>query len=321
MSKEFDVVVVGELNVDIIMDQIESLPVIGKEIIAEKMNFTLGSSTAIFANNIATLGASVCFVGKLGLDSFGNFIKETLDKKGIDTSQIIMSSELKTGATIVLNYDEDRANVTFPGAMDDLSLSDIKDECLAKARHLHISSIFLQKSLLPGLSKLLTKAKALGLTTSMDPQWDPQEKWDIDLDSLMPLIDIFLPNATELVHLTHSKDLEEALAKIKKYDQSTIVIKNGHEGALLWDGKMLIHQPVFSNQNVIDAIGAGDSFDAGYIKKFLEGCTTKECLEYGALMGAINTTGHGGTSSFSSLEKVNQIAQSVFNYSDYVTEG
>ncbi|MEP6951356.1 MAG: carbohydrate kinase family protein, partial [Ginsengibacter sp.] len=79
--KKFDVIVVGELNVDLILNQIESFPEIGKEKLADNMILTLGSSSAIFASNLSALGMRVSFVAKIGNDIFGHFCKDQLTEK------------------------------------------------------------------------------------------------------------------------------------------------------------------------------------------------------------------------------------------------
>ena len=185
------VVVIGELNVDIILNQIEGFPEMGKEILAQGMNITLGSSSAIFASNLSTLGTNVAFIGKIGKDNFASIVLDSLISKRVDTSHILQSQILNTGATVVLNYDQDRAMVTYPGAMEDLKLSDINFDFLSSARHLHFSSIFLQPGIREDLPTLFSRAKSLGLTTSLDPQWDPAEKWDINIKCLLSSLDIF----------------------------------------------------------------------------------------------------------------------------------
>src|SRR6476659_8372980 len=142
MQKKLDVIVVGELNVDLILNQIESFPEVRKEKLAENMTLTLGSSSAIFASNLSALGMRVSFIGKVGNDVFGNFCKEQLEAKGVDTSMLMMNNKWKTGATIILNADEDRANVTYQGAMKYLGMGDITSEMLSTANHLHFSSYF-----------------------------------------------------------------------------------------------------------------------------------------------------------------------------------
>ena len=123
MANQYDVIVVGELNVDLILNQIDKFPVIGKEVLATQMTLTLGSSSAIFASNLKTLGTAVTYIGKLGNDNFGDHIISGLKNKGVDTSKIIISPHYNTGATIVLNFQEDRAMVTYPGAMSYLTHS------------------------------------------------------------------------------------------------------------------------------------------------------------------------------------------------------
>lgn len=311
--KQFDVVVVGELNVDIILNNIDSFPEVGKEKIAQNMTLVLGSSSAIFASNLSSLGAKVSFIGKVGYDNFALLVNSSLKKAGVDTSSITKSLVSNTGGTIVLNYDEDRAMVTYPGAMNDLKINDIDFDFLAKARHLHFSSYFLQPGIKDDLVQLLKKAKNLGLTTSVDPQWDPAEKWDMDLHSLLPYIDVFFPNMKEFMNLTKSDSLDEAIAKVKSY-ANILVIKDGNNGAYLWKENKILHQNAFVNHNVVDCIGAGDSFNAGFISKFIKRCALEECLEFGAITGAINTTHSGGTGAFEKLENAKKIAKEKFNY-------
>ncbi len=311
MDKKFDVLVVGELNVDLILNKIDSFPEMGKEKLAGEMTLTLGSSSAIFASNISSLGAKVSFVGKIGQDSFGDLVLDSLKKKNVNTDFIISDKKSKTGATIVLNYDEDRAMVTHPGAMEELTINDISSEYLSAAKHLHISSIFLQPKIKENILDLLVKAKKAGLTTSLDPQWDPNEKWDIDLRKLLPFIDVFLPNETEITHLTKEPDVEKALKLLAPF-ANLIVVKMGSKGsALLRNGNISL-QPAFLNEEVADAIGAGDSFDAGFISKFVKGESAIECQRFGNLCGALNTTAAGGTGAFSDYEKMKKIALEKF---------
>lgn len=308
-----DVIVIGELNVDIILNDIESFPVIGKEIIANKMSVTLGSSSAIFASNLSSLSPDVAFIGKIGKDNFAQVVLSTLERKNVNTSHIIESTSLSTGATLVLNYDQDRAMVTYPGAMTDLCLEDIDFGFLSRARHMHFSSCFMQPGIRKDISTLFRKAKELGLTTSLDTQWDPEEKWDLPLEELLPYVDIFLPNFQEFKFLTRSNTVEDGIRKIQHFAHY-IIIKNGSDGAMAWNGKELIIQPAFINNNVVDCIGAGDSFNAGFIKDFINKKPVKKCLETGALIGAINTTRAGGTDAFENPELIRKIAREKFNF-------
>lgn len=312
-DKKFDVLVVGELNVDLILNGMEKFPEVGKEILAQKMLFTLGSSSAIFASNLSVLGSRVSFCGCIGKDSFADKIISDLSEKNVDCSYIIRSETADTGITVALNVQEDRAMVTYPGAMNELKASDITDDMLLSARHLHVSSIFLQPSLKTGLVGLFRRARGLGLTTSLDPQWDPSELWDCEPENLLPFVTVFLPNIEELKNITSQISIEKAISSIQKIAQQ-VVVKKGNTGAILWSQNELLEQTSFLNNEVVDAIGAGDSFNAGYIHQFVQGKTPAVCLKFGALCGAINTTASGGTTAFADFDTVKRIALSKFNF-------
>ncbi len=311
--KIFDVLVVGELNVDIILDDIQGFPQVGKEILAKNFNLTLGSSSAIFASNLSALGSNVAFLGKIGTDDLAMTLESSLLQKNVDTGFILKSAIHKTGATVVMNYDVDRANITFPGAMEHLREEEVTDSILKSAKHLHLSSVFLQTALKKDIVLLFRRAKDLGLTTSMDPQWDPQETWDLDLNQLLPFIDVFLPNVLEFQFLTDSENITSGLQRVASI-ANTIVIKDGEKGAHLWNDGTAVFKPAYLNESVIDCIGAGDSFDAGFIHKFIQGKPLTECLEFGNVTGAINTTASGGTTAFKNREHIGAIAKNQFSY-------
>ena len=315
MNKKFDVIVVGELNVDLIMNQLQSFPETGKEKLAEKMSLTLGSSSAIFASNLAALGMKVSFVGKIGNDIFGNFCKDQLSEKGVDTSMLIQSDSLQTGATVILNFGEDRAMITHQGAMKNLGISDITNEMLSTAKHLHFSSYFLQPGFKYNLHSLFKMAKDAGLTTSLDVQWDPVEEWDFDYKKVLPHVDIFLPNETELLKLTGAASIDAALNVINGYGKF-ILVKQGKQGSLLSYKNKTVRGRSFLNDKVVDAIGAGDSFNAGFVFKFINEFPPEDCQVFGNLVGAISTTKPGGTAAFINYDETLKIAKTKFAYED-----
>jgi len=306
-DKKFDVLVAGELNIDLILSGLPQFPETGKEILADKMVYTLGSSSAIFASNLSALGVSVNYCGCIGDDDFGKKIIKDLEAKGVATDDIICSNTLQTGVTVAFNFEQDRAMVTYPGAMNALSEKDITDAMLRNARHLHVSSVFIQPALKPGLVKLFKRAKDIGLTTSLDPQWDTYEKWDCDWKNLLPNVDVFMPNTEELKNITGKENIQDAVASIKSF-ANIIVVKNSIEGATAFYKNEVIEQPAFINDDFADAIGAGDSFNAGFIKQFIRDKSLKECTEMGAVCGALNTT------AFTDLQSVKKSVLKKFNY-------
>ena len=310
--KKFDIIALGELNVDLLLNKIGGFPEVGKEIFAKEMTLTLGSSTAIFAANAASLGVKVSFLGMVGNDDFGAFVRTSLEKRGVDTSNLIEVSTAATGLTAILNYDQDRANVTYPGAMSIMGVKDIRPEVIAQAKHVHISSIFLQETLHKDIYEIVKLVKDNGATLSMDMQFDPEEKWDFDYKKILPLVDIFMPNIQELTAVTGKKTLEEAVAEVRPYI-NVLVVKMGSKGSTVVtkEGEKLL--PAMLNSNVVDAIGAGDSFNSGFITAFVQGKDLEYCQYLGNLTGAINTTAAGGTGAFTSKEAVEDAALRYFN--------
>ena len=311
--KKFDVIVVGELNVDLILNNIDSFPEMGKEKIAENMTLTLGSSSAIFASNLSSLGANVAFLGKIGNDSFGDLVSDSLRSKNVNVDLIIRDKNSNTGATIVLNYKEDRAMVTYQGAMNELTIKDISRETFQQAKHLHFSSCYLQPGIKKDIGQLFKMAKDSGLSTSFDMQWDPDEKWDIDYKEVLPYVDIFLPNKQELLLLTKQNTIPDALKELSA-EINNVVVKMGNKGSLLYNKERTINKKAFVNKNVVDAIGAGDSFNAGFIFKYIKGADLEECQEFGNLMGAINTTKAGGTTAFTNYKEIMKTAETTLGY-------
>lgn len=315
VMKKFDVIVVGELNIDLILNQLSSFPKVGTEILANQMTLTLGSSSAIFASNLSSLGAKVAFIAKIGTDIFGDLTLQCLQRNGVDTNMVIQSGALTTGATVILNVDEDRAMITHPGAMENLTIDDIQLANLSHARHLHFSSYFLQPGLQKNVITLFQEAKKAGLTTSFDTQWDPHEKWELDLDNILPFVDVFLPNEKELLLLTGKENLEEAFDHIKK-SVNTLAVKLGNIGSISVNKGKVLFKPAFFNGEVVDAIGAGDSFNAGFIYKFIQHAPIETCQEFGNLIGYISTTAPGGTTAFTDIEIAIKKAKERFQYEE-----
>lgn len=309
----FDIAAIGELNVDIILNGIESEPEIGKEKFAADMTVTLGSSTAIFAANAASLGSKVCFVGMTGNDMFGDLVSSSLEDRKVDTSYLIRSNGAATGATIVMNYGEDRANLTYQGAMDIMGYDDIDLSVFDNTRHIHLSSLFMQSALLRDIDKILSKAAEKGVTVSLDTQWDPVEKWEMDWKKVLPFVTIFLPNEKELMALTGTENTEDAISAVVPYLGHAMVVKMGSKGSLLVrKDNSRVFLPSFLNRDVVDAIGAGDSFNSGFISAFTAGHSLEDCQRNGNLTGAINTTAAGGTGAFSSREAAEACAREKF---------
>ncbi len=301
-SKQYDVVVIGEINVDIILKG-NVVPAFGQvEQILDAADVTLGSSAVIFACGAAHLGLKTAFIGKVGADIFGAFMIEEMIKRGIDTSGVTADPLIKTGFSVILTTHRDRAILTYPGSIPELKFEDIDFQLVGKCRHLHLSGFFLLDQLRPNVYFLLKKAKDLGLTVSLDTNFDPKEQWDSGLLDCLPLIDVFLPNEREALEITRETTLEEAIGKLAK-TIPLIAIKKGEEGALVFEKGKLIAKQAALPVDFVDAVGAGDSFDSGFIYGYLNEWPPERSLQLAVICGSLSTRAAGGTSGQPTLRE------------------
>jgi sugar/nucleoside kinase (ribokinase family) len=287
------VLVAGELNVDLVLQGYHAFPEPGKEVLVDDFVMVLGSASAICAMGLAKLGMSVSFLGKAGDDPWGHFCLDCLRGRGIDVSRALCKPSLKTGVTAAITSSRDRALVSFLGSIASLTASDVPDEALAEVDHLHVSSYFLQERLRPGVKALFARARRLGVTTSLDPGFDPTETWAPDLRATLEEVDVFFPNEDELRGLTGTDDPEKALRSLAN-GRSRIVAKLGKGGAATLEGDDFLRVPAFAT-TPLDTTGAGDSFNAGFLHGWLAGAPTRDALRLGAACGALSTRGLGGT--------------------------
>lgn len=295
MPAEFDVVVVGELNADLILRG-DVVPAFGQvEKLVDDATLTIGSSSAIFACGVARLGLRVAFVGKVGDDPIGRFMCEALAGRGIDTGGVVVDPTLKTGLSVILSRGADRAILTYLGTIAALCDADVDRTLLARARHLHMGSYFLHTALLPDIPRLFAEARAQGLTISLDTNYDPAERWESGLAQVLPVVDLFFPNQTELCAIAGTPVVGDALAWLAAMGPA-VAVKLGAEGAIVRHGAAVVTAPTIPVQ-VVDTTGAGDSFDAGYVYGHLAGWELARTLRLACICGALSTQGTGGTAA------------------------
>jgi sugar/nucleoside kinase (ribokinase family) len=300
------VLVAGELNVDLILQGYQVFPVPGKEVLVDDFLMTLGSASAICAMGLARLTAPVAFLGVVGDDPWGAYCVDTMRAAGIDVTRVAVESTIKTGVTVSLTAaHRDRALVSYLGSIAALEGGAIGDAALAGFDHLHMSSYFLQKKLRPSSASVFRRARAAGLTTSLDPGFDPSERWGADLRETLREVDLFFPNEVELHGIAGTSDVREGLERLQN-GRTLTVAKLGPRGAAAIVEGRLLEVPAFPVQPV-DTTGAGDSFDAGFLYAWLAGRPVAECLRWGAACGSLSTRGSGGTDHQASLAEAERL--------------
>jgi sugar/nucleoside kinase (ribokinase family) len=303
------VLVVGEINVDLILQGAHAFPIPGKEVLVDDVVMTLGSASAICAMGLARLGTPVAFLGKVGTDPWGEFCVDAMRAAGIDVSRVAGDARLKTGVTVSITSPHDRALVSYLGSIRALRPEDVPLTAFAGFDHLHVSSYFLQEGLRPGIRGLFARARAAGLTTSLDPGFDPSERWEADIVSTLAETDLFLPNEVEVTAITRRFNVVDALRQLEN-GHTRVIAKLGPQGCMTLEGGQPLAVPAF-RVDPVDTTGAGDSFDAGLLHAWLRGMPVLESLRWGAACGSLSTRGLGGTARQADSAEVERLVASA----------
>jgi len=294
MKKKIDILTIGDLCADIVLSGRDVEPEFGqKEKLVEDYIMEMGGSGSIFVCQAAKLGLKSAIIGKVGDDDLGRMILRALEAAGASSRYVKIDRREKTGATFMLNKGHDRAMMTYSGTIDAVALKDVPEQALKSTRHFHLASFFLMKKIQPHYPYLLRKLKKFGATVSMDTNWDPEEKWDGGIRELLPLVDIFMPNSNEACGIAQEKNIDRAMKKLQQL-VPIIVLKKGEHGAEAYAGGRKFSAKALKVK-VLDTVGAGDNFDAGFLYGFLRGKSIGESLRIGCLCGSLSVTRPGGT--------------------------
>jgi sugar/nucleoside kinase (ribokinase family) len=293
----FDVTIAGELNLDLIMYGLPEQLLPERELLADRMMLTLGSSSAIVAHNLSALGSRVGFQSRIGDDPLGRISVERLHQGGVDVARVrTVPGAITTGLTVILHHEAWRNILTYAGTIAELTWDDLDLEYLADSRHFHLSSYYLQRSLRPRVAELFQYMKSKGLTISLDTNDDPDDQWEGGLQDVLRYVDVFLPNEREACKAAGTDDLEAAIRKLSGW-VPLVVVKLGPKGSMAQRGNERFTSA--STEVVpVDTVGAGDSFDAGFLHEFVRGADLVKCLASGNRAGALSTTRPGGTEAF-----------------------
>lgn len=335
-TKRFDVLVAGDANPDVVLAGAPAKLTFGQaEQLVGGAALTVGGSAAIVACGAARLGLRTALIAMVGDDDGGRFMRECIASRGVDAGHVAVHPTLPTGLSVLLvRRSGDRAILTSRGCMDELSATAIPDDLLRHARHLHVSSFYLLPRLAADLAGLFARAREAGLTTSLDTNWDPHEKW-LGLDQVLPLTDVLLPNENEALALAAAlpatpgaapdaprdaapgpspdaapglppQALARALATLNACGPLTVA-KCGAQGAVaLSDGELV--RAAAPHVAAVDSAGAGDSFDAGFLAGYLAELTLDQSLGLACACGALSTRAAGGVDAQPTREEAWQAA-------------
>ena len=299
---DLDLLVLGDANPDLVLHGGDVTPAFGQtERVVDTGTLTVGGSGAIMACAAAKLGLRVGFTGVVGDDPFGRFMRDELEARGVDVRGVTVDEHRPTGITVVLSRGEDRAIVTALGTVGDLRRELVDPALLSSARHVHVSSYFLQRALRADLPSLFAEVHAAGTSTSIDPNWDPDERWDGDVLDLLTVTDLFLPNSAEARSITGIDDIDVAAESLAGRG-GIVAIKFGDGGGMVVRGEVATRVPGIQVA-VTDTTGAGDTFDAGFIAGHLAGWPLERCLALANVCGGLSTQAAGGVAAQPTMEE------------------
>jgi sugar/nucleoside kinase (ribokinase family) len=300
---ELDLLVIGDVNPDVIVASPGLAPQFGQvEQLVDSASLVMGGSAAITAVGAARLGIRVGLCGVVGDDDLGQLMLVRLAEAGVDLQHLRVDASTPTGMSVILNRGDDRAVLTAAGTISALSSDDLSALPDRPARHLHAASYYLMsQAYRDALPAAFARFRQAGTTTSVDTNWDPQERWD--LDALLSVTDLFLPNEAELTAIARSLILDRAIEVVAE-NGCDVAVKRGEQGAsavLGGNGYRVVRTPPVE---YVDAVGAGDTFNAGILAGRLLGRDAGTCLAMAVIAGTLSTGATGGTAAQPSLDEV-----------------
>ncbi len=312
MTRDFDLLVIGDVNADLVLRGEDPVPVFGQvEKLVDFGLLTVGGSASITACGTSRLGLRTACIGVLGEDALGSFMRSELRERGVDTSSCVCDPGGRTGITVVLATPgtADRAIITALGTAGALTAARVSRDLVGRSRHLHCSGYFLQPLLQVGLEGLFREARSLGLTCSLDPNWDPSGTWDHGLAGVLDQCDLFFPNQAEALRISGADDLDAALDRLGR-GPATVAVKMGAQGACVRQGPRTLRASA-PHTEVVDSTGAGDSFAAGYLSGFINGWDAERCLSLAVACGSLSTRGVGGVDRQPALAEAVALASTI----------
>ncbi len=293
-----DVLVVGDLNPDLIVSRIHEDRA-GEQVEHDAVVFTtLGGSGGICAAGLARLGVRTALCAAVGDDDMGRAAERMLESAGVRLDAVEVLADRSSGISVHVLADHDRAIYTDRGAIVDLRVAEAL-RCLdiLEPRHVHICALYLIPALAKDGGRIVDAAHSVGATVSVDTNFDPTDEFA--MPDWLTQVDYLLPNETEALRLTGRSDGDDVWAAARELagDGALVAIKRGARGAFAVRGTQSVHAHPGAADQIVDSVGAGDSFDAGLIRAILDGRADANALAFACACGTLSTRASGGTSA------------------------
>lgn len=304
---DLDLLVIGDLNPDLIIGGDDVRPRFGQvETIVDSADLVIGGSAGIVSVGASRLGLSVGLCAVIGSDNRGRMIRSMVETEGVSTDWVRAVPGIATGISVILVERDDRAILTAPGTIEALTAEDIASLPDTPARHIHVASYYLMSDgFRSGLTQHLRRFADAGCSVSLDTNWDPSEQWS--LADVLGSVDLFLPNEEELTAIAGGLGVDDALRTLGR-EVPIVAAKLGKRGGSVFHSDSITKVTADLSGEFVDAIGAGDSFDAGFIAGVLTGRSPEDALRLAVAVGTLSTRGVGGTATQPALDEAIRLA-------------
>ncbi|MCL6444433.1 MAG: carbohydrate kinase family protein [Alicyclobacillus sp.] len=288
-----NICILGNLNIDLIIRGITHFPEWGQEVSGRDYVAASAGQAGNLALALSHLGLTPTVVANVGDDPFGRQIVDDLKRVGVDISSVEVVPGGATGITVgMVRTDGERAFVSDFASMDqyDEDLVHRHWDRIEAADIVCMVGIFCLPSLsLEAITLILQRARALGKTTVLDTGWDPAG-WPSGtvqgVRNILPYVSFFLPNLDEACVITEKSTEEAAADDLLAYGADTVVVKCGKRGSYARTRDKTCRVPSVPTV-VFDTVGAGDTFNAGFVVGLSEGWPLEQCLQFGNAAASI----------------------------------
>jgi sugar/nucleoside kinase (ribokinase family) len=299
-----DILCLGQFTTDIVVKGIDELPEKGKSIFVDKIELYNGGCACNTAIDLANLGIYTGVIGKVGKDTFGDFLISLLTKHKIDVRGLKQDSESNTSSTVVLvSSDGERTFLHYSGTNAKLTIEDIDFNLIKETKILHVAAIYLLPALdgMP-IAQILREAKDIGIITSLDTAWDAKGQWLEKIEPSLPFVDFFLPNIEEASMISGKDSPEEIVKFFLSYGVKVVGLKMGDKGCYIQSKDKRLYVPAFKVK-AVDTTGAGDAFVAGFLTGILKGWDLEFIGLFANAVGACSVMETGASQGVKSLEE------------------
>jgi len=316
-----DVSVIGPLNIDLLIagDGPTSWEAITTWDGPAQIEMAAAGSVGYTVQNLARLGLSVRVSSCLPDDPLGSFILDTLQRAQVDTGSVLTVPGTSGGiGAYILLFGSRKRPLAYQLPTHELwpsRFSAQEAEILLDARLLHNGGYLHHDRAWHGdLRDLFKAARQRGLRTSMDPQFPlhaMEPPWISALEDVLPYVDLLFCDETEAQHITTFGDLDRAAHVLLDAGVQTVIIKQGADGSTAYQSGWRHHQEAIVLGDLVDSIGAGDTFDAGALYGWLHDWDWEQSLLFASVAAGYTVTGAGGTQNMPDLETVLRKTQEI----------